>query len=321
MKPTSAASCAVTILAPVYQSAEILPLLVDQIEVEMTKLDLMDNFELLLVNDASKDHSWEVISALSQSKPFLKGISLRRNFGQHNATIAGLNYAKGEIVIVIDDDLQHPPKAIGAMLEALKRDYDVCYTRYLNRQHSAWKKFGSQFNNWIATALLRKPKELYLSSYKAIRKEIVNEIIKYNGPYPYIDGLILDITRSITSIDIEHQARAVGAGNYNLRKSFVLWMQMATSFSVFPLRIASITGFLLAGLSLVTIIIVIVNKLLHPEIAAGWASLIATILFIGGIQTLCIGVLGEYLGRAYLKLNNKPQFSVGRTTWESSIND
>jgi len=304
-----------SIVVPVYRSAAILPKLVEQIHAEMAKEGLDNDFELLLVSDASPDNSWQVIRSLSQTHPFIKGISLRRNFGQHNAIMAGLNHVSGEFVVLMDDDLQHPPHAIGDILRALREGYDVCYTNYLNRQHAIWKKLGSQFNDWVATHLLGKPKGLYLSSFKGLRREIVQEIIRYDGPYAYVDGLILDVTRSITSIDIEHGARHEGEGNYNLSRSLALWLKMATSFSVLPLRMASFAGFALAGLSLLMILYVILEKWLHPELPAGWASLIATVLFIGGIQTLCIGMMGEYLGRTYLKLNHKPQFVVGSTTW------
>jgi len=311
--------CTLSIIVPVYRSAAILPLLVETIQQEMQNANLLDTFELLLVNDASPDNSWQVICELAKQYPFVKGISLRRNFGQHNATMAGMNHAMGDIVVIMDDDLQHPPKAITGMIDALNKGYDVCYTRYLNRQHATWKKLGSLFNDRIATHLLGKPKTLYLSSFKAVRQEVVKEVIKYNGPYAYLDGLILDVTQSITTINIEHKARHEGQGNYNLRRSFSLWLKMATSFSVIPLRIASYMGFALAGSSVMMIGYVTVQKILHPETPAGWTSLIATILLIGGIQTLCIGMVGEYLGRTYLKLNGKPQFVVASRTWTESI--
>jgi undecaprenyl-phosphate 4-deoxy-4-formamido-L-arabinose transferase len=315
MAKSADSGCTLSIVVPVYRSAQILPRLVEQIHAEMDKEGLGSRFELLLVNDASPDNSWQVIRSLAEKHAFIKGISLRRNFGQHNAIMAGLHYISGDFIILMDDDLQHPPHAIGNMVRALAGGYDVCYTRYLNRQHAVWKKLGSRFNDWAATVLLGKPKGLYLSSFKGLRKEIAREIIQYDGPYAYIDGLIFDVTRSITTIDIQHQARHAGDGNYNLRRSLSLWLKMATSFSVLPLRLATYAGFAFAALSLVMIIFIIVEKFLHPEYPRGWASLIATILFIGGIQTLFIGMIGEYLGRTYLKLNNKPQFVVGGTTW------
>lgn len=311
-------SCKLSIVVPVYRSAPILPQLVEQIHAEMCKEGLDGSFELLLINDASPDNSWQIIRALAATHPFIKGISLRRNFGQHNATMAGLNHTNGEIVVIMDDDLQHPPHAIGDIMRALAEGYDVCYTNYLDRQHAAWKKLGSRFNDWVATHLLGKPKGLYLSSFKGLRKEVVREVIRYDGPYAYVDGLILDVTRSITTINIEHQERHEGEGNYNLRRSVSLWLKMATSFSVLPLRLATYAGFMLAAMSLAMIAFVVIQKILHPDLTAGWASLIATVLFIGGIQTLCIGIIGEYLGRTYLKLNHKPQFVIGSRTWGQS---
>ncbi|MDD2720669.1 MAG: glycosyltransferase family 2 protein [Gallionella sp.] len=314
-KPTNPPTCKLSIIVPVYRSEAILPKLVELIHDEMEKEGLAHDFELMLVNDCSPDNSWQVIRSLAATRPWIKGVSLRRNFGQHNAIMAGLNHAGGEFIVLMDDDLQHPPHAIGDLMRALQEGYDVCYTRYLNRQHAAWKKLGSQFNDWVATHLLGKPKGLYLSSFKGLRREIATEVIRYDGPYAYLDGLILDVTRAITTIDIEHGARHEGEGNYNLSRSIGLWMKMATSFSVLPLRLATYAGFAIAALSLVMILFVVAQKLLHPELPAGWASLIATVLFIGGIQTLCIGMVGEYLGRTYLKLNHKPQFVVGSTTW------
>jgi glycosyltransferase involved in cell wall biosynthesis len=311
-------NCILSIVVPVYRSATILPKLVEQIHAEMDKEGWATRFELLLVNDASPDNSWQVVRSLARDHSFVRGISLRRNFGQHNAIMAGLNHVSGEFVVLMDDDLQHPPHAIGDMVRKLSEGYDVCYTNYVNRQHALWKRLGSRFNNWVATHMLGKPQGLYLSSFKGMRKEIAVEITRYDGPYAYVDGLILDVTRSITTIDIEHQIRHEGEGNYNLRRSISLWMKMATSFSVLPLRIATFAGFVLAGLSFVMIVFILVQKMMHPEFPRGWASLIATILFIGGIQTLCIGMIGEYLGRTYLKLNRKPQFVIGSTTWTIS---
>ena len=310
--------CKLSIVVPVYRSAAILPLLVETIQRELQAANLLDTCELLLVNDSSPDNSWQVIRDLANKYPFVKGISLRRNFGQHNATMAGLNHATGSIVVIMDDDFQHPPEAIARMIAALDEGYDVCYTRYLNRKHATWKKLGSQFNDWVATQLLGKPKGLYLSSFKAIRKEIVSEVIKYDGPYAYLDGLILDVTRAITDVSIEHQARHEGQGNYNFGSSLSLWLKMATSFSVMPLRIASYMGFALTGFSVLMIGYLAILKIMHPDIPAGWTSLIATILLIGGIQTMCIGMIGEYLGRAYLKLNGKPQYVVSSYTWTKS---
>lgn len=306
-----------SVVVPVYGSAVILPTLVERFVAAMRAQGLLERCELVLVNDASPDGSWSVIRDLAHRHPFVRGVNLRLNAGQHNATMAGLNQVRGCYVAVMDDDLQHPPEALGDLVRALDAGYDVCYTRYVNRQHAWWKRMGSRFNDRVATMLLGKPKGLYLSSFKAMRREIADEVVKYDGPYAYLDGLILDATRSITTIDIAHESRLAGESHYSLRRLVSLWLKMATSFSVLPLRIATYLGFGIAALSIVMACFVAVMKFLHPEFPPGWASLIATVLFIGGVQTLSIGIVGEYLGRTYLKLNGKRQFVIADKTWES----
>ena len=300
----------ISIVVPVYRSQAILPHLAKQVGIAMDSAGMAGRFELILVNDASPDDSWRTIRELATLHPFVSGICLARNFGQHNATMAGLNHARGEIVVIMDDDLQHPPETIMALVDAVRGGYDVCYTRYVNRKHPLWKRVGSWFNDRVAGFLIGKPSGLYLSSFKALRSWVVRQITRYDGPYAYIDGLILDVTKQITSVPIEHQARFEGRGNYGLRRSVSLWLKMATSFSIIPLRIASITGMLLAGLSAIAMLVIIIDKMRHPEVPAGWSSLATIMLFIGGLQLLCLGVIGEYLGRAYLKVSGKPQFSI-----------
>jgi undecaprenyl-phosphate 4-deoxy-4-formamido-L-arabinose transferase len=298
----------ISIVVPVYRSQAILPHLVNKIRDVFAALPW--RYELILVNDVSPDDSWNVIKKLAAEHSFIRGICLTKNVGQHNATMAGLGVVRGEIVIIMDDDLQHPPESISALIEAIRSGYDVCYTRYANRQHATWKKVGSWFNDRVASLLLKKPRGLYLSSFKALQRRIADQVVRYDGPYAYVDGLILDITHHIQVVTIQHQARFAGEGNYNLRRSLSLWLKMATSFSVFPLRVATVMGLLLTALSVLGTIAIVVRKLLHPDMASGWASLIVTVLLVGGLQTFCLGMLGEYLGRAYLKINGKPQFVV-----------
>jgi len=304
----------VSVVVPVYRSQEILPRLVEQTALVLDAAGHAGRFEMILVCDASPDDSWSVIQQLSKTNSFVHGVLLRKNAGQHNATMAGLTRARGARVVVMDDDLQHPPSAIPVLLSQLDRGYDVCYTHYRNRQHALWKKAGSKLNDIAATLLLDKPKGLYLSSFKALDRAVAREIVKYDGPYAYVDGLILDITRRIATVEIDHAPRASGTGNYNLRRSFSLWLKMATTFSVYPLRLMLVAGSLLAFFSLVMVIGVIVIKVLDPSLPAGWASLIATVLLVGGLQLVGLGLIGEYLGRAYLKLNRKPQYVVRETT-------
>jgi polyisoprenyl-phosphate glycosyltransferase len=296
----------VSIVVPVYRSAGILPELAAAIAEVMADRRL----ELVLVCDASPDDSWSVIGELAKRYLFIRGVCLRKNVGQHNAIMAGLAHSRGESIVVMDDDLQHPPSAIPLLLKALENGADVCYGRFVQRKHALWKRVGSKFNDMVATLLLGKPRSLYLSSFKAMSRPIADQVIKYDGPFAYVDGLILESTAAITSVDIGHCERRSGEGNYSLRRSVSLWLKMVTSFSVFPLRALFVLGSLVATFSLVIVGYVVFSKFRNPDLPIGWSSTIATILLVGGLQMLGLGLLGEYLGRAYMRLNRKPQYVV-----------
>jgi polyisoprenyl-phosphate glycosyltransferase len=307
-------SASVSILIPVYKNEGGLDELVTRIGASMANSAYANSFELILVDDCSPDNSWEVIQRLAKEHSFVQGATLSRNFGQHNAIMAGLNLVSGQYVVLMDDDLQHPPEAIPNMVQELVAGADVCYTRYANRQHAAWKIAGSRFNDFMASWLLSKPKGLYLSSFKALKRGMVDQIRNHEGPFAYLDGLILDITRRIATVEIQHGTRAYGEGNYSFKKSISLWLRMVTGTSIVPLRLVSLMGALVALLGFFGAIFVIVSNFLYPNESKGWASIIVTILLVSGFQTLFIGVLGEYLGRIHLRLNNKPQYLFRFTT-------
>jgi polyisoprenyl-phosphate glycosyltransferase len=304
-----------SVVIPVYRSATVLDELAKQIGDVVCGSNFADGFELVLVNDCSPDGSWNVIERLATEYSFIRGVSLRKNVGQHNAIMAGLNFARGDIVVVMDDDLQHPPAAIIDLANKIVEGHDVCYTRYRNRKHAAWKRWGSRFNDRLATRILKKPAGLYLSSFKALDRGIVDAVIRYDGPFTYLDGLVLASTNSITSMDIDHGDRFAGASNYTLRKSISLWLRMVTGSSVVPLRVATVLGLTLSALSILMLIYVIVQRLVDPSIQPGWASTIATILLISGMQLFSLGIVGEYVGRIYARLNNAPQFVVSKKTF------
>jgi polyisoprenyl-phosphate glycosyltransferase len=305
----------ISIVVPVYRSAEILPDLVAAIGEAMGDARM----ELVLVCDASPDDSWSVIHELTREYSFIRGVCLRKNAGQHNAIMAGLAHSCGESIVVMDDDLQHPPSAIPRLLQALEHGADVCYGNYSKRKHALWKRVGSRFNDVVATLLLGKPKSLYLSSFKAMKRAIAVEVVKYDGPFAYVDGLILESTSAITSIDIGHAERRSGEGNYSLRRSVSLWLKMVTSFSVFPLRVLFVLGSVVAFLSMLMVAYVVFSKFTNPDVPVGWSSTIAIILFVGGLQMLGLGLLGEYLGRAYMKLNRKPQYVVREVVSSAAV--
>ena len=304
----------VSILIPVYKNDGGLDELVKRIGESMANSAYANCFELVLVDDCSPDNSWEVIQRLAKTHTFVQGATLSRNFGQHNAIMAGLNLVSGQYVVLMDDDLQHPPEAIPGMLDKLAAGADVCYTNYANRQHATWKIAGSKFNDLMASWLLSKPKGLYLSSFKALKRGVVDQIRNHEGPFAYLDGLILDITRRIATVEIQHGTRAFGEGNYSFKKSISLWLRMVTGTSIVPLRMVTLMGALIALLGFFGAVFIVISNFLYPAESKGWASIIVTILLVSGFQTLFIGVLGEYLGRIHLRLNNKPQYLFRYTT-------
>ena len=298
----------ISIVIPVYNSEKILPSLVDRLANAIEGQRVLA--EVILVCDASPDNSWNVIRQLVQRHAFLRGIELMKNSGQHNAIMAGLAASRGEYVVLMDDDLQHPPEEIPRLIEAISQGFDVCYTNYLNRKHAGWKRLGSWLNGSVANFLLDKPHDVYLSSFKCLHRRVVDQIIKYDGPYTYIDGLILGVTRRIGVVDIEHRSRHEGKGNYNLRRSISLWMKMATNFSVLPLRVSTLLGLGLASLSGIAGIFIVIAKIVHPDLQAGWASLLCAVLLGSGVQLASLGIIGEYVGRIFMKINGKPQYVV-----------
>lgn len=298
----------ISIVIPVFNSEKILPELMRQIE-EDTRF--AESREVFLVNDCSSDNSWDVIAELVNTYSFLTGINLRKNTGQHNAIMAGLNFATGEAIVMMDDDLQHSPKFVKSLYVAIKGGFDACFTKYNKTQQPFWKVIGSKFNDFAASILIKKPNDLYFSSFKAISKQVRDEIIKYDGPFTYLDGLIMLTTNRFTSIEVEHQKRFEGKGNYNFIRSLILWLKMSTGFSLLPLRLATFLG---VGFSIVSFILSLYYLVLWfvtPELPRGWTTLILVVLFLGGIQLFSIGIIGEYIGRTYLKINKQPQFVIG----------
>jgi polyisoprenyl-phosphate glycosyltransferase len=302
----------ISVVVPVYNGAATLPKLIEQLDKHLRP---QNELELILVNDGStRDNSDEVCEIAAQQNDWIVYLELSTNFGEHNAVMAGLNHCTGDCVVIMDDDLQNPPHEVIRLVDELYRgDYDVVFSYYKKKKHRLSRNLGSAFNNLIASYVLKKPRDLYLSSFKCIRRSVVKQVIKYDGPYPYIDGLILRSTTRYGRLEVEHFGREVGRSGYTLRKLVSLWLNMFTNFSILPLRIASAIGLLLASLSGLAGIFVIIEKLMNPDLPTGWASVFIAVLFMSSVQLLAIGLMGEYLGRVLMKLNKIPQFVVRRT--------
>jgi undecaprenyl-phosphate 4-deoxy-4-formamido-L-arabinose transferase len=306
---------ALTIVIPVYNGAESIGELIDALQA----LDVPGGHEIVLVNDASPDSSLSECRRLqARTTVPLTVVDLARNFGEHNAVMAGLREARGAHIITMDDDLQNPPGEVARLLaHAQKTGKDVIYTYYAKKQHAAWRNLGSNFANWVADKVLDKPRGLYLSSFRCISAFAARQVIRYEGPFPYVDGLILQATQSIGTLPVEHLPRHIGRSNYTLARLIRLWTSMFVNFSVMPLRIATFTGFLMSGLGLFGAVWAIAEAVLHAT-PPGWASLTVATLLLLGVQLIMLGIIGEYLGRLYLTANRKPQSVVRDVTRNAS---
>jgi polyisoprenyl-phosphate glycosyltransferase len=308
-----------SIVVPTYRSADCLVALAEAISSALEPTDWV--YELILVNDGSPDRTWPTIERLCGADRRVVGIDLRRNFGQDNAILTGLRAARGRLVAVMDDDLQHDPADLPGLLACLEEPGpdgippDVVYADFRRKRQAAWKNLGSWFNGKVAEFVLDKPRGVYLSPYKVLRRDVADLICRYDGPDPYVDGLLYLVTARFARMTVEHHPRHAGSGNYNVMRSVAVWARLATGFSVRPLRLVTWCGLALGVLGGLLATTVIVYRLAAPErfaaAVAGWASLMVGLLVIGGVQMVFLGVLGEYVGRTHTAVGGKkPQATI-----------
>lgn len=268
--------------------------------------------EIILVNDGSRDNSHQLCLALHRAHPdVITYLRLSRNFGEHNAVMAGLNHVHGDYCVIMDDDFQNPPEEVAVLLTEIMKGYDVVYSVYPVKNDKWWRNLGSRFNNHMATHVLNKPEELYLSSFKALNRFLVQEVIKYSGPDPYLDAIILRSTTNIGTATVRHDQRRIGRSGYTIKKLLLLWGNMIVSYSMIPIRIIGMIGLILTifgvsigGMTLLQALVPGGNDPGHYD------RLTSTIAFFRGFQLLFISIVGEYVGRIYLILNNDPQFVI-----------
>ena len=306
----------ISIIIPVFNSENTIEILVNNI---VQTLGEHYKFEIILINDASKDSSEEKCKKLLDEYSSIVLYSLSKNVGEHNSVMAGLNKCTGDYAVIMDDDLQH---SVDSLLELIKfgikekNNFDVVYTYYDKMKYNFFRNLGRKFNNFIANLLLDKPKFLYLSSFKLINRFLITEIVKYRSPFTYIDGIILGITSRIGRIKVVHDQRSHGRSGYTIRKLLQVWSSMFTGFSVVPLRLSLILGSMLSILGFIFALLTFIERIIDNTVPSGYATLIIVVTIFSGAILIAVGLLGEYVGRIFVSLNKKPQFII-RDSWSN----
>lgn len=302
-----------SVIIPCYKSDQTIEHVVDMTREEMVRLG-RGNVEFVLVNDCSPDGGRTIakLREMAEKHTDVKVIDLAKNSGQHNALMAALRHANGDVIIGMDDDGQTHPSQLGKLFAALDEGYDLVYGYYPDKKHSWFRNLGSRFNDLTVNAMINKPKDVRTSSYFLVRKFVRDYSIQYKGSYTYLLGLFMRCTQNITSVPVQHFEREVGESGYTLRQLIRLWSSII-GFSVIPLRVASIAGFFFAGVGIVAAIVVVIMKLVIPDMSMGWPSLMCAVSFFFGLNFMFLGMIGEYLGRMFLGMNREPQYVIKAT--------
>lgn len=304
----------ISFVIPCYRSENTIGHVIAEIDGKMQEMKEYE-YEVVMVNDCSPDHTLESIRKLCAERPAgngaRKGVSFAKNFGQHSALMAGLRETTGDYVVCLDDDGQTPANEVDKLIGKLEEGFDAVYAKYEHKKHSAFRNLGSKVNELMTRVMLGKPKELFISSYFAVRRFIVQDMIRYENSYPYVIGLVLRSTKSITNVVVNHRDREEGSSGYTLKKLLGLWFNGFTAFSVKPLRIATAIGSICAAIGFLYGIYTVIKKLfINPDVPMGFSSTMAAIVFFGGMIMLMLGLIGEYIGRIYISLNNSPQYVI-----------
>lgn len=304
----------ISFVIPCYRSEQTLPKVIEEINETMNNMSDKYSYDIVLVNDSSPDNTFGTIEELADRYDFITGIDLSKNFGQHAALMAGFHYVTGDIIVCLDDDGQTPASEVGKLLDGIENGEDVVYAKYTHKKHSPFRNFGSWVNEKMLQFMLGKPKELYVSSYFAARRFVIDEVLKYDKNYPYVIGLVLRSTKHIINVDVNHREREIGKSGYTFKKLINLWMNGFTAFSVTPLRVSTYSGFILAICGFIYGIYTIIKHFVDGQAPMGYASMMSALMFIGGMILLMLGMVGEYIGRMYIGNNNAPQYVIRNTT-------
>lgn len=299
----------ISFVIPCYRSAETIGHVIHEIE-ETMSLHKQYEYEVIMINDGSPDDTFSTITQICKTNKNYIGIDMAKNFGQHAALMAGFRQVSGEYIVCLDDDGQTPADEVFKLIDAIHAGADVVYAAYPKKKHSLFRNFGSWVNSKMTEIMLDKPKALYISSYFAAKRFVIDEVVRYNHSYPYVIGLILRATNKITNVEVKHRDREIGTSGYTIRKLLSLWFNGFTAFSVKPLRIATVMGMISAFIGFIYAIWAVINKITNPNAPMGWTSTIIILLILGGLILSVLGLIGEYIGRMYISINNAPQYVI-----------
>lgn len=297
----------VSVVIPCYYSAATI-----QKVVRLTREELVAqgyDYEFVLVNDGSTDGTFDRIRELAQEDPKVIGINFAKNFGQHSAIMGGLRHVHGDYVMLMDDDMQTHPSQCRLLLDAMAEGWDVVFADYPSHKEAWWRRMGSNFTLWTMRVLTKRPKDITASNFLVMKRFVSDELIKYEGPYVYIQGLLFQTTHKMTNVTVKHFDREQGQSGYNLKSLVKLWSTVL-NFSMVPLRLAAMVGAALAIVGFVAVIVLIIQRLLDPGVQQGWTSLISVMLLCSGFILTFLGIIGEYLGRLFMTVNRSPQYAL-----------
>lgn len=299
-----------SIVIPCYKSTEALKKVIELIKDEFDKNGI-DKYEVILVNDGSPDNGCTstFLKKLYDHNQKVIVIELAKNVGQHNATICGMGYAKGEFIISLDDDMQTHPQEIFKLINELDEETDIVYGYYKDKKHSLIRNLFSKINHYTTKIIIGKPLHIKTSSFWIVRSFVKDCVIEYTGKDCFLSGLFIRTTSRIKSVPVKHYEREFGSSNYTLKTLMKLYLRMM-SFSIIPLRIASYLGGVFAVIGMVLSLITIISKFINPEVLLGYSSLMGAIYFFSGLILFFLGVLGEYVGKVALYQCKEPQYVV-----------
>ena len=307
----------VSVVIPCYYSEKTIGKVVRLTREELIKAGY--DYEFVLSNDGSTDGTFDEIKKLHEEDHKVIGVNLAKNFGQHSAIMAGLRHATGDLVMLMDDDMQTHPSQCIKLLDAMTDDADVVFATFPDHRESWWRKLGSRFTVWSMRVLTKRPKEIEPSNFILMRGFVAKEITEYDGPYVYIQGLLFRVTNRMVNIPVKHFDREVGVSGYNLKSLIRLWSTVL-NFSMAPLRFAAVIGAILGGLGILGAIFLAVQRITDPSIQQGWSSLMVTMLVCSGIIVMFLGLVGEYLGRLFMTINKAPQYVLREVVGEEAFN-